>query len=112
MATILDRTTRGEWPIAENRLGGGVLQAFGLREGNYQPLDPSWLPNVGLGLILWQGEYEGQPATWLRWCDRQGNVIPTGGERADQERQRADQERQRAERLAQRLRELGVDPEA
>ena len=75
-------------------------------------MEPSWLPGVGLGLTLWEGEYEGQPGLWLRWCDRQGVVIPTGRERAEQERQRAEQERQRAQRLEERLRALGVDPEA
>jgi len=69
------------------------------------------LPGVGLGLTLWQGEYEGVEALWLRWCDLEGRVIPTGAERAEQERQRAEQERQRAERLAAQLRALGVEPE-
>ncbi|HKI33319.1 MAG TPA: hypothetical protein VKA46_15810 [Gemmataceae bacterium] len=40
---------------------------------------------------------------WLRWCDRAGNVIPTGCERAKSERERA-------ERLAEQLRALGVEP--
>ena len=98
------------------------------------------LDAVGLGLSLWQGEYEGTETLWLRWTDREGRLIPTGAEwarqerqraeesarqadqerqRADQERQRADQERQRAteaeqraERLAARLRELGIEPPA
>jgi hypothetical protein len=78
-----------------------------------------------LGLTLWQGPFENWDTVWLRWCDRQGRVIPTGAERADQERQRADQERQRAdqerqradqerlraEHLAAQLRGLGVTPE-
>ena len=67
---------------------------------------------------LWEGEYEGMTAVWLRWCDREGNVIPTGAELAEAERQRAEEaqqraeaERQRAERLAARLRALGIDPD-
>ncbi len=52
-------------------------------------------------------EFEGKQATWLRWCDQEGNIISTGAERAEQERQRAEQERQRAERFAQQLRALG-----
>jgi hypothetical protein len=51
------------------------------------------------------------PATFLRWCDRQGQVIPTGAERAEQKKQRAEQEKQRAGRLADRLRSLGIDPD-
>jgi hypothetical protein len=62
-------------------------------------------------VTLWEGIFEGQHATWLRWCDQEGIVIPTGAERTASERQRADSERQRAERLAQKLRELGMDPD-
>lgn len=40
------------------------------------------LPEVGLSVTLWQGEFEGHTNTWLRWCDAAGNVIPTGEERA------------------------------
>jgi hypothetical protein len=35
-------------------------------------------------LTLWQGEYETLDAVWLRWCDMDGNLIPTGDERARQ----------------------------
>jgi hypothetical protein len=86
---------------------------------------------VGLGLTLWQGVYEGRADLWLRWCDQDGIVIPTGAERAEQERTRAEQaeqrveqertraeqERTRAEQAEQRaaqllaqLRALGVEP--
>lgn len=60
------------------------------------------LDAVGLGLSLWQGEYEGAEALWLRWTDRNGRLIPTGAEQAEQERQRAEQESQRAEQESQR----------
>jgi Uma2 family endonuclease len=43
------------------------------------------LPDVGLSLTLWQGEFEGHTNTWLRWCDASGNLIPTGEERAARE---------------------------
>jgi Uma2 family endonuclease len=43
------------------------------------------LPEVGLGVTLWQGEFEGYTDTWLRWCDAAGNMIPTGEERARSE---------------------------
>ncbi len=75
------------------------------------------LDAVGLGLTLWQGEYEDMEALWLRWTDREGRLIPTSAEWARREQQRAteaeqhaEQERQRAERLAARLRELGIEP--
>jgi hypothetical protein len=64
-----------------------------------------WLETVGLGLTLWAGQFEEAVSRlWLRWCDRQGQVISTGAERADAERLRAD-------RLAQKLRELGINPD-
>jgi Uma2 family endonuclease len=100
------------------------LRVYELHGRRYiELLDPSWLPYLGLGLVLWEGEFERMPGLWLRWCDEQGNLLPTGEEaaeqerqraeqerqRAEQERQRAEQERQRAERLAARLRELGIE---
>jgi Uma2 family endonuclease len=106
-----------------NRLGGGVLRAFALDavSGQYQPTDPSYFPKVGLGLKLWTGVFEGQHQTWLRWCDANGRLIPTGEEehqRAEQERHRAEEERRRAEeaaakaeRLAAQLRALGIEPQ-
>lgn len=107
-------------------LEGGPLRIYALQEGKYELMDSGWLPHVGLGLKLWQGTFEGQPETWLRWCDRDGNVIPTGAERAEEERRRADEEHRRADeerrraedtiaradRLAAQLRALGVEPEA
>ncbi len=95
------------------------LQVFTLQAGRYQELGLDapkvWMPEIGLGLGLWQGEYAGLNRLWLRWHDSYGHWIPTEAEqerqRAEQERQRAEQERQRAERLAERLRALGVNPD-
>lgn len=119
-----------------------VLRVYALQltpERVYEETDPSLLASVGLGLTLWEGEFEGRHDTWLRWQDKDGNLILTGAEQAalerqrtEQERQRAEQaeqqaklerkraeqaehqaeqERQRAERLAAQLRALGVEPE-
>jgi hypothetical protein len=63
------------------------------------------LPQVGLGLLLWEGTFEGVRSRWLRWCDAEGNLIPTAAEQAQAQRQRA-------ERLASQLRALGIEPEA
>jgi hypothetical protein len=87
------------------------LKVYVLRDKSYVPYSAEWLPVLGLGLTLWQGPFENWDTVWLRWCDRQGRVIPTGAERADQERQRADQERLRVEQLTAQLRGLGVTPE-
>ena len=83
-----------------------------LTEGISEVGQPIWLNAAGLGLVLWEGQFEEDVTrTWLRWCDLNGQVIPTGAERAEIESQGRETERQRAERLAERLRELGVDPD-
>lgn len=101
------------------QLSDQVLRVYALHPGNAAELQDTWLQGVELGLMLWQGKFENREDTWLRWRDREGQMLLTGAERADQERQRADQERvmrqqaqQQAERLAARLRELGIEPEA
>lgn len=96
----------------DDLLGGGVLRAFQFNGRKYQPTSPDWLEELGLGLKLWDGEYEGHCGTWLRWCDHNGRVIPTGAERADEANRRAEQVAQDAERLRAKLRELGVEPPA
>jgi hypothetical protein len=92
-------------------LRGDVLEVYELRAREFERRVDTWLPNVGLGVTLWQGAFEGRHNTWLRWCDQEGKVIPTGAERAETERQRAEAIHQRAELLAQKLRELGIDPD-
>ncbi|MBE9201603.1 MULTISPECIES: Uma2 family endonuclease [unclassified Nodularia (in: cyanobacteria)] len=71
-----------------------------------------WIPELELFLGIWQGERLCQTMNWLRWWDKEGNLLLWSSEQAEQERQRAEQEHQRAEMLAAKLRELGVDPEA
>ncbi|NET37529.1 MAG: Uma2 family endonuclease [Cyanothece sp. SIO1E1] len=107
------------------RLGEVVLQIYSLKEGNYHWLEGTWMEQVGLGLTLWEGVFEDKHYQWLRWCDRDGNVLLTGDEQAVQERQRAEAERQRAEaaeqqlaqaqrqaaRLAELLRSQGINPD-
>jgi hypothetical protein len=89
----------------DNLLRGGLLRAYVLQRGKYEPVEPRWLTEVGLGLILWEGTFEGSHQTWLRWCDRAGQVIPTGAERANTLAERA-------EKLAAQLRALGIEPSA
>jgi hypothetical protein len=106
-------------------LGERMLHSFELRGDLYVPQRAAWFEAVGLGLTEWQGRFEEIEGGFLRWCRTDGSVIPTGAERAEQERARAEQERARAEQeraraeqeraraeqLAARLRELGVEPE-
>lgn len=66
------------------------LRFFQLTGGRYQEqtLDLThprvWIPELRLGLGLWQGEFEGVTRHWLRWYDAQNNWIPTDTERATQ----------------------------
>jgi Uma2 family endonuclease len=95
------------------------LRAFKLDGAHYQELElhqsQVWVPELELGLRLWQGEFQGIERLWLRWYDAQGNWIPT---EAEQERQRAEQAESRAEEaearlesLLERLRDSGIDPD-
>jgi Uma2 family endonuclease len=96
----------------DRMLSDQPLRAYQQDAAGYRAMtEPLWLPGVELGLRLWEGRYEDLDATWLRWVDAAGAPIPTGAERAEQERQRAEQEHQRAERLAEQLRRLGASPE-
>ncbi|MBV8882527.1 MAG: Uma2 family endonuclease [Chroococcidiopsidaceae cyanobacterium CP_BM_RX_35] len=109
------------------------VRFFQLAGGHYQEqeLDREqprvWIPELELGLGLWQGEYQGIERLWLRWYDAKSNWVLTETEQERQEKelalQQAEQERQRAEaaqaraeaaqaraeELAQRLRDLGID---
>jgi Uma2 family endonuclease len=115
------------------QMNGQLLKVFVLTGRHYTELPtPFWLEDVGLGLTLWEGEFEQVLGVWLRWCDRAGQVISTGAEdrnlerqRADAEKERADAEKERADAekgraeaaeaktrlLADRLRAMGINPE-
>lgn len=121
------------------QLGDEVLQIFELQGFRYVPLNGTWLRQVGLGLTLWQGVFEDKEEVWLRWCDADGNVLPTGAERAtlaeeqlqeteqqlqetteqlqetaallEEEKRQKELAQRRAELLAEQLRQLGVDPD-
>ena len=104
------------------------LQAYSLITGVYQkrPSAGSFATVEGLHLRLWEGAYEGQKETWLRWALEDGTLIATGTERANAEAERANAEAERAnaeaerarveaaraDALAARLRELGIDPDS
>jgi Uma2 family endonuclease len=61
-----------------------------------------WIEPMGVELGLWDGSYQNQTQRWLRWWDSEGNLLLSGNERAEVERQRAETERQRAETERQR----------
>lgn len=89
----------------------GQLRYFKLEGGQYQeqaiakatPL--VWLDDLEVGLGIWQGEFEGVPDSWLRWCDREGNwlLTDTEQEQFEKEQERLEKERERAAREQERL---------
>ncbi|MEH2145554.1 Uma2 family endonuclease [Nostoc sp.] len=79
---------------------GGQYQLLTANERGHYPIHP-----LGVELGLWQGQYQNMELPWLRWWDSQGNLLLTGEERAEQERQRN-------ERLVAQLRSLGIEPKA
>ena len=102
------------------------LRAFKLDGAQYQELELQesrvWMPEIELGLGLWQGEYQGIERLWLRWYDDRGNWILTETEQervekaqalqqVEQEKLRAEAAEARLESLMQRLRDLGIDPD-
>jgi Uma2 family endonuclease len=104
------------------------VEVYNLVNGRYQLLPANsrnhyLIEPLGVELGIWQGQYQNAELPWLRWWDASGNLLLTGAERAEVERQRAEaerqraeeaeslleRERQRAEELTQRLRDLGID---
>ena len=82
----------------------GKYQQIPKNERGHYLIDPL---EVELG--IWEGTYRNVELPWLRWWDAQGNLLLTGEERAEQEKQRAEQEKQRADRLAAKLQSLGLE---
>mgnify|MGYP001800385822 FL=1 len=107
------------------QLGDKQLRIYELVGRRFRETSETWLEQVELGLTLWSGEFEGRQDTWLRWCYQDGNILPTGDERAqiaeqqaqtaqkqaENEKQQKEQALSRAEILAQKLREMGVNPD-
>jgi hypothetical protein len=84
-------------------LGDKKLYCFLLEHGKYVPCEP-WFPELELGVRIWEGVFQATQATYLRWCDKNGKLIPTATERANELQQRAD-------KLAEKLRAAGIDPD-
>lgn len=66
-----------------------------------------WMPEINLGIQLWQGLFEREESLWARWCHKDGEVVLTGKERADEEaklkalaEEKAQEEKERADEEA------------
>jgi Uma2 family endonuclease len=94
-----------------NQISEETLRIYELRGMRYYQTSETWLEQVGLGLTLWEGEFEARQDSWLRWCYQDGTILPTGDERAQNAEQRAQTAEQRAAQLAEKLREMGINPD-
>ncbi|NMG22578.1 Uma2 family endonuclease [Brasilonema bromeliae] len=83
------------------------LEVYKLVNGAYQlhSDNPVWLPEVGLGIGMERGIYQGITREWLYWYNEEGKRILTPEEQAEQAQNRA-------QVLAERLRAMGVDPDS
>ena len=89
----------------------GRLEVYRLKEGHYElqpPDERGWyeIAEMDLFLGVWQGKKAERKGYWLRWWDREGNLLPWGIEQIEQERQKAERERQEKELALQKLEEL------
>ena len=95
----------------------GVLEVYQLNNsGRYDLQQPNAenhykIEALNLCLGVWQGTKSNRTGYWLRWWDKNGQMLPWGIESVEQERQRAEQERQRAEALIAQLRAAGIEPQ-
>jgi hypothetical protein len=92
----------------EHHLSEETLRTFELSGRAYHPTSPGPWPTIGLGLRLWPGVFEGHHDTWLRWCDANGDIIPTAEETAAVLAQRtaaAEERAQQAEESAEQARD-------
>ncbi|BAZ79149.1 Uma2 family endonuclease [Sphaerospermopsis kisseleviana CS-549] len=86
------------------------FRMFELKGAHYTEVNLSdlrfWIPDLELGLGVWQGSYKNVNMPWLRWYDQDGNWVLTPveeeREKVEQERQKAEQERQKAEQERQK----------
>ena len=81
----------------EGWLSARPLRIYQLSGASYVEKVDRWFPEVGLGLAVWDGEYDGIEAQWLRWTDRSRTFLEVGSERSARESCRADAESRRAD---------------
>jgi hypothetical protein len=94
----------------------GRVTVFHLVDAQYELLAANArghfeIGRLGVELGIWEGQYQNMSFPWLRFWDRNGNLLLTGEERADQLAKRGEQGVKRSDRLAAQLRALGVEPE-
>ena len=83
----------------QNYLSSRALRIYKLDGASYIEKLDRFLPEVNLGFTIWEGQFDGSKAHWLRWVDAEGELLANGeeaAERAEWEAARAEQEAERA----------------
>ena len=95
----------------------GELEVYHWQDFAYEPMVANErghypIKPLAVELGVWRGSYLGQPEQpWLRWWDLQGQLLLTGKERADRERQKRLQLTAQLQQLSpEQLQALGIDP--
>ena len=91
----------------EKEAGEGILEVYRLVNGKYvqQSPDPHGrylIPNLNVLLGMEDQLYRGHVHPWLRFYDRDGNLLLTGNERAEIDRRRAERADKKAKEAEQR----------
>ncbi|MEW6279051.1 MAG: Uma2 family endonuclease [Candidatus Eremiobacterota bacterium] len=86
-----------------HRLSQRSVRIFQLSGTSYVEKVDRTFPELGLGLTLWEGEFDGLHGQWLRWTDRAGCLLETGTEARAREQARADREQARADQAQARV---------
>lgn len=118
---VYERILRVPYYIVFSRYTNEI-QGFCLVGGHYELMNSTngclRMPELGLGLGLWEGSFRDIERLWLRWFTLEGRLIPVPEEEAIAATKRASiaekeaaEARTRAEQLAERLRQLGVNPD-
>jgi hypothetical protein len=87
----------------DHYLSEDTLRTYHLNGRKYRPVEPGPWEDIDLGLRVCEGVIEGVEDTWLRWCDANGEIIPTAEERAAA---LAEDLRQKDERIRQLEKEV------
>ncbi len=90
------------------------LEMYCYGNGAYKKMSPNerghyFIEALGVELGIWHGSYQNQTLYWLRWWDKDGNLLLTGAERAELEKARAEKAEQARINAVSQLLATGMD---
>lgn len=93
------------------------VEVYRLVDNTYELMTPNerghyLIRPMGVELGIWEGQYQNAELPWLRWWNAQGNLLLTGEERAEVERQKRETIVKKLRSLSpEQLKALGIEPE-